>query len=53
MEYHIAHSVAIVEYLLTLYCNPTLKINSYVSQVGEYTRCVRRCRPLNVVQVLR
>lgn len=35
MEYHIAHSVAVVEYLLTLYFNPSLKSNTYVSQAGE------------------
>ncbi|EPT03728.1 hypothetical protein FOMPIDRAFT_1028579 [Fomitopsis schrenkii] len=34
MEYHIAHSVAVVEYLLTLYFNPSLKSNTYVSQAG-------------------
>lgn len=37
IEYHIAHSVAVVEYLLTLYYNPSLKMNPYVSEAGEYT----------------
>lgn len=51
-QYHIAHSFAIAEYLLTLYFKPSFKSHPYVSQVGKQreshpfsrlTRCCRNC----------
>lgn len=33
--YHIAHSVALLEYLVTLYFKPELKRHAYVSLIGE------------------
>ncbi|KAH9938214.1 ICMT-domain-containing protein [Fomitopsis serialis] len=33
-QYHIAHSIAIAEYLLTLHFKPSVKSHPYVSQVG-------------------
>ena len=34
--YHVAHSVALVEYLLTLYFKPEYKQWPYVSLAGEF-----------------
>lgn len=33
--YHIAHSVALTEYLITLWFKPTIKAHVYVTAVGE------------------
>ncbi|OJA13807.1 hypothetical protein AZE42_00517 [Rhizopogon vesiculosus] len=32
--YHVAHGVALMEYLITLYLKPSLKAHSYVSTIG-------------------
>ena len=33
--YHIANGIAIVEYLITLYFKPSLKLHPYISTIGE------------------
>lgn len=38
-HYHIAHGVALLEYLTTLYFKPSMKIYPYISHIGE--DCVR------------
>ncbi|KAJ3552196.1 hypothetical protein NM688_g4279 [Phlebia brevispora] len=36
MLYHIAHSAALVEYLITLWIKPTFKAHAYVTPIGAY-----------------
>jgi len=45
-QYHIANGIAIVEYLVTLYFKPSLKLHPYVSTVGEYLLPVNMHLPL-------
>lgn len=35
MMYHVAHSVALAEYLVTLWLKPQFKTHAYVSGIGE------------------
>jgi hypothetical protein len=34
--YHVAHTIAVTEYLVTRYFFPGFKQHAYVSQVGEW-----------------
>jgi len=42
MHYHVAHSVAVAEYLLTLYFAPSWKAHPYLTPIGELFARVTR-----------
>jgi ABC-type transport system involved in multi-copper enzyme maturation permease subunit len=46
--YHVAHSLAIFEYLVTIYFKPSWKAHPYITAIGMFTYIACPSRPPSV-----